>query len=141
METFCLPEHSLQEQELLVAIQEYFLRTLKLPYEVMLICTGDMGKPDYRQIDINTWMPSQGVYRETHTADLMTSFQSRRLNTRVARESGKNEYVHMNDATACAIGRTLIAIIENYQQADGTIRVPDVLVPYLGKHVIGKANS
>jgi seryl-tRNA synthetase len=138
METFCLPEHSIQEQDFIVAIQEYFLRKLKLPYQVMLVCTGDMGKPDYRQIDINTWIPTQNCYRETNTSDLMTSFQSRRLNTRVARNTGKNEYVHMNDATACAIGRTLIAILENYQQADGTIKIPEVLQKYIGKEFIGK---
>ena len=137
METFCLPENSIQEQEFLVAIQEYFLQMMKLPYQVVLICTGDMGKPDFRQIDINTWMPGQNAYRETHTADLMTSFQSRRLNTRVKRTDGKIELVHMNDATICAMGRTLIAILENYQQADGTIKIPEVLKKYMnGKDFI-----
>ncbi len=137
METFCLPEHSIQEQDFLVAIQEYIVRSLGLPYQVVLVCTGDMGFPDYRQIDIEIWMPGQNRYRETHSADLITSFQSRRLNTRVKRSDGKVEPVHMNDATAAAFGRTLIAIIENYQQADGTIKVPDVLVKYMGKSVIG----
>ncbi|OGI84647.1 serine--tRNA ligase [Candidatus Nomurabacteria bacterium RIFCSPLOWO2_01_FULL_37_49] len=132
MESFCLPETSIQEQEFLIAIQEYFLQTLNLPYQVVLICTGDMGKPDYRQIDIETWMPGQNTYRETHTADLMTSFQSRRLNTRVRRTDGSIEFVHMNDATACAIGRTLIAIIENYQQANGSVKIPEVLRKYMG---------
>jgi len=132
METFCLPENSIQEQEFLVAIQEYFLQMLKLPYQVVLICTGDMGKPDYRQIDIETWMPGQNLYRETHTADLMTSFQSRRLNTKVKRMDGKVELVHMNDATICAMGRTLIAILENYQQIDGTVKIPEVLRKYMG---------
>jgi len=137
METFCLPENSIQEQEFLVAIQEYFLQMMKLPYQVVLICTGDMGKPDFRQIDINTWMPGQNAYRETHTADLMTSFQSRRLNTRVKRTDGKIELVHMNDATVCAMGRTLIAILENYQQADGTVKIPEVLKKYMnGKDFI-----
>ncbi len=132
MESFCLPETSIQEQEFLVAIQEHFLQSLNLSYQVLAICTGDMGKPDYRQIDINTWMPGQNTYRETHTADLMTSFQSRRLNTRVKRVDGKIELVHMNDATICAVGRTLIAIIENYQQADGSIKIPEVLRKYMG---------
>ncbi len=141
METFCLPEHSIQEQDFIVAIQEYFLRTLQLPYQVILVCTGDMGKPDYRQIDINTWIPSQGCYRETHTSDLVTSFQARRLNTKVARQSGSNEYVHMNDATACAIGRTLIAILENNQQADGSIAIPKVLQKYVGKEFIRSTQS
>jgi seryl-tRNA synthetase len=138
MESFCLPENSMKEQEFLVAVQEYILQSLNLHYQVVLVCTGDMGFPDYRQIDIETWMPGQNRFRETHSADLTSSFQSRRLNTRVKRSDGKNEPVHMNDATAVAFGRTLIAIIENFQQADGTIKIPDVLVKYFGKSFIGK---
>ena len=137
MESFCLPENSIQEQDFFVAIQEYVLQSLGLPYQAVLVCTGDMGFPDYRQIDIETWMPGQDRYRETHSADLTTSFQSRRLNTRVKRADGKIEPVHMNDATVIAFGRALIAIMENYQQADGTIKVPEILVKYLGKTVIG----
>lgn len=136
MESFTLPEHSMQEQDFLVAIQEYILRKLKLPYQVVQVSTGDMGFPDYRQIDIETWMPAQNTYRETHSADLTASFQSRRLNTRVKRADGKIEPLHMNDATAMAMGRLLIAIMENYQQADGTIKIPDILVKYMGKDVI-----
>ncbi len=132
METFCLPEHSYAEQDLLVAIQEYVLRKLKIPHQVVLICTGDMGGPDHRQIDIESWIPSQNKYRETHTSDLMQGFQARRLNTRVKRADGKIEHVHMNDATAIAMGRTMIAIIENYQQADGSILIPEVLRPFMG---------
>lgn len=139
LEVFSLPEKSIQEQEFLVAIQEHILQSLQLPYEVMLVCTGDMGFPDYRQIDINTWMPGQNKYRETHSADCIAGFQARRLNTRVRRADGKIEPLHMNDATAVAVGRTLIAIIENYQQADGTIRIPEVLRPYMNnKEFIGK---
>ena len=139
MEVFSLPEHSVSEQDFLVAIQEYVLQQLGLPYEVMLVCTGDMGFPDYRQMDINTWMPGQNKYRETHSADLTAGFQARRLNTRVKRSDGKIEPVHMNDATVVAIGRTLIAIIENYQQEDGSIKIPEVLQKYMGgKTVISK---
>jgi seryl-tRNA synthetase len=138
MEVFSLPENSMQEQNFLVAIQEYVLKSLGLPYQVVSVCTGDMGFPDTRQIDIETWMPGQNRYRETHSADSMGGFQARRLNTRVRRENGKIEPVHMNDATVVAIGRTLIAIIENYQQEDGTIKVPEVLRKYLGKDFIGK---
>ena len=137
MEVFSLPENSLQEQDFLVGIQEYILQTLGLPYEVMLVCSGDMGFPDYRQIDINTWMPGQDTYRETHSADCIAGFQARRLNTRVRRIDGTIETLHMNDATVVAIGRTLIAIIENFQQADGRVRVPDVLKPYIGKDYLG----
>ncbi len=138
MEVFSLAENSMQEQNFLVAIQEYVLRKLKLPYQVVAVCTGDMGFPNNRQFDIETWMPGQNKYRETHSADLTGSFQSRRLNTRVRRSDGKIEPVHMNDATLIAIGRTLIAIIENYQQADGSIKVPEVLVKYFGKEIISK---
>lgn len=138
MESFCLPEQSLSEQNFFVAIQEAILTAFKLPYQVISVCTGDMGFPDYRQIDIETWMPGQKKYRETHSADLTTSFQSRRLNTRVKRNDGKIEPVHMNDATAVAIGRILIPIMENYQQEDGSILVPTVLQKYLGKEKITK---
>ncbi len=136
METFCKPEESIQEQDFLVAIQEYILRQLKIPYQAVIICTGDMGKPDYRQIDIECWMPGQDRYRETHSSDLMQGYQARRLNTRVRRSDGKMEPVHMNDATVLAMGRTLIAILENYQQEDGTIEIPEVLRSYMGKDAI-----
>ncbi len=136
MEVFSLPENSIQEQNFLVAIQEHVLKTLNLPYQVISVCSGDMGFPDTRQIDIETWMPGQNLYRETHSADSTGGFQSRRLNTRVRRADGKIEPVHMNDATVVAIGRTLIGIIENYQQEDGSIRVPEALKNYLGKDVI-----
>ncbi len=132
MEVFSLPETSLSEQDFLVAIQEHVLQTLNLPYHVVSVCTGDMGFPDYRQMDIETWMPGQDTYRETHSADLTSGFQARRLNTRVKRADGKIEPVHMNDATVVAIGRTLIAIIENYQNEDGSIRIPDALQKYMG---------
>jgi seryl-tRNA synthetase len=131
MESFTLPEDSLKEQEFLVSIQEEILQSLKLPYRVVIISTGDMGFPDYRQIDIETWLPGQNKYRETHSADHTGNFQSRRLNMKVKRSDGSSEPVHMNDATAVAVGRTLIAIMENYQEADGSIRIPEVLMPYM----------
>jgi len=139
MEVFSLPENSIQEQNFLVAIQEHVLQLLKLPYQVLAVCSGDMGFPDNRQIDVETWMPGQNKYRETHSADSMGGFQARRLNTRVRRADGKIELVHMNDATVVAIGRTLIAIIENYQEADGTIKIPEALKKYMGgKELITK---
>ena len=142
MESFTLPEEGLAEQDLFVAIQEYCMQQLGIPYQVMLICTGDMGFPDQRQFDIESWMPGQGVYRETHTSDYVGGFQSRRLNTKVKRADGTTEPVHMNDATAIAMGRTLIAILENYQEADGSIRIPAVLRPFmLGKERIEKVRT
>ena len=112
--------------------------SLELPYRVVSICTGDMGGPDARQMDIETWMPAQKMYRETHTSDLMTDYQARRLGTRLKRKDGSTEFVHTNDATGFAIGRTLIAIMENYQTADGKIRIPEALQKYVGKTIIGE---
>jgi seryl-tRNA synthetase len=132
IESFTAPENSIKEQDFIVAIQTYLMRELKIPYRVVGICTGDMGGPDARQIDIEAWMPGQDKYRETHTSDLNTDYQSRRLNTRLRRKDGKHELVHMNDATVFAIGRIMVAIMENYQQEDGSIKIPEVLIPYCG---------
>ncbi|MFO7807596.1 MAG: serine--tRNA ligase [Candidatus Moraniibacteriota bacterium] len=131
METFTLPENGEKEQNLIVAIQEYLCQKLELPHQVVAICTGDMGKPDYRQIDIECFLPGQDKYRETHTSDYMTDFQSRRLNIRYKKKDGKKGFVYMNDATAFAMGRILIAILENYQQKDGSVKVPEVLKKYM----------
>lgn len=132
MESFTTGDDGAKEHLFFVAIQEYLLTTLGLPYQVIQKCTVDIGKPNARGIDMEVWLPGQDKYRETHTADYMTDYQSRRLKTRVRRESGELELVHTNDATAFALGRIMIAIIENGQQADGTVVVPDALQPYLG---------
>ena len=132
MECFTTVDDGQSEQDLLVGIQEYLMQQLQLPYQVVDVCIGDTGRPDYRQYDIETWISSQGKYRETHSSDYMTDFQSRRLNTRYKSRNGESKFVYMNDATAFAIGRTLIAILENYQQADGSVLVPEVLQKYTG---------
>jgi len=131
MESFTTPENGQAEQDLIIALQEYIVGQLGIPYQVVSICSGDMGKPDYRQIDIECWVPSQNKYRETHTSDYMTDFQARRLNAKVIKKDGKTGLMHMNDATAAAIGRMLIAILENYQQADGSVVIPEVLRKYM----------
>jgi len=131
MEVFSTAETGLDEHKLLVAIQEYLVQQLGLPYQLLQKCTFDIGKPNARGIDIEVWMPGQDKYRETHTADYMTDYQSRRLNTRVKRTDGAVQLVHTNDATAFALGRIMVAIIENFQTADGHIAVPCVLQPYL----------
>jgi len=133
MESFTAPENSILEQNFIVAIQEYLMASLGIPYRVIMICAGDMGGPDARQLDIEAWIPSENKYRETHTSDLMTDYQSRRLNTKIKRKNGEMQFAHMNDATAFAIGRTIIAIIENFQQADGSVKIPEVLEKYLVK--------
>ena len=132
MESFTTGEDGLKEHLLFVAIQEYLLKSLGLPFKVIQKCTADIGKPNARGIDMDTWLPGQNQYRETHTADYMTDYQTRRLQTRVRRDEGGIEFAHTNDATAFALGRIMIAIIENYQQEDGTVIVPQVLRPYLG---------
>jgi len=131
MESFTTADDGPNEYLLFVAIQEYLLTQLQLPYRVIQKCTFDIGKPNSRGIDMEVWLPGQDKYRETHTADYMTDYQSRRLNTRVRRTSGDLELVHTNDATAFALGRIMIAIIENNQTADGKINIPTVLQPYL----------
>jgi seryl-tRNA synthetase len=125
------PDQSYNEHLFMIAIQEYLMQQLELPYQVIMKCTADIGKPNARGVDIDTWLPGQGKYRETHTADYMTDYQARRLQTRVRRSTGELELVHTNDATGFS-QRPLIAILENYQQADGTVRVPKVLQPYYG---------
>ena len=137
MESFSTKETSRKEHELFVAIQRWLLEQLMLPYRVIRKCTYDIGKPDARGIDMEVWLPGQNKYRETHTAEYMTDYQSRRLNTRVRREDGEVELVHTNGATAFALGRIMIAIIENNQNGDMTIRVPEVLRKYLnGKEIL-----
>jgi seryl-tRNA synthetase len=132
MEIFSTPETGLDEHRLMVAIQEYLVQQLRLPYRVIQKCTADIGKPNARGIDIDVWMPGQGKYRETHTADYMTDYQARRLKTRVRRSDGVIDLVHTNDATAFALGRIMVAIMENNQTHDGHIWVPDVLRPFMG---------
>ena len=137
MESFSTSENGLNEHLLMVAIQEHLLSSLGLPYQVVQKCTADIGKPNARGIDMEAWLPGQDKYRETHTADYMTDYQSRRLNTRVRREDDSLELVHTNDATAFALGRAMIAIIENNQREDGTVTIPEVLRPYLaGREIL-----
>lgn len=131
MEVFSTAETGAQEHLLLIAIQEYLMQQLGIPYHVLMKCTADIGKPNARGVDIEAWLPGQDKYRETHTADYMTDYQSRRLKTRTKGDSGV-ELIHTNDATAFAMGRTMVAIIENFQTADGKVVVPEVLRPYMG---------
>ncbi len=131
MEVFSTPETGLDEHKLLIALQEYLVSQLGLPYQLLLKCTADIGKPNARGVDIETWLPGEGKYRETHTADYMTDYQARRLKTRVRRANGDIEFAHTNDGTAFAMGRILAAITENYQTAEGHVVVPEVLRPYL----------
>jgi seryl-tRNA synthetase len=135
MEVFSTAETSLDEHKLMVAIQEYLVQQIGLPYRVIEKCTFDIGKPNARGIDIDCWFPGQGKYRETHTADYITDYQARDLKIRVKRKAGSVELAHTNDATAFALGRILKAIMENFQTADGHVIIPEVLRPYMGGKV------
>lgn len=137
MFTYCLPEESKNEHQILLSIEEEIMQNLKIPYQVLDICTGDLGDPAASKYDIEAWMPGQGEYRETHSTSNCTDFQSRRLNIRY-RDNNNLEFIHMLNGTAIAVGRIIIAIIENYQNEDGSITVPEVLRSYLGKDIIKK---
>ena len=136
MESFTTADDGPNEHLLFVAIQEYLLSQLGLPYQVVKKCTADIGKPNSIGVDMEAWLPGQNKYRETHTADYMTDYQARRLQTKVRRASGDLELIHTNDATAFALGRIMIAIIENGQTSEGKVNVPSVLQPYLSGRTI-----
>jgi len=137
MFVFSKPEESKGEHESLLSIEEEFMKELGIPYRVVKICTGDLGNPAASKYDIEAWIPSENRYRETHSTSNCTDFQARRLNIRYRAKGGKLEFVHTLNGTALAIGRTLISIIENCQQEDGSILVPEVLRKYTKFEKIG----
>ena len=115
---------------------EKLLQDLNLPYHVLLMCTGDMGAGQRRKYDVEVWFPSQKAYRETHSDSYFNDFQSRRLNIKYKAKDGTQKFVYTLNNTVVATPRILGAILENYQQADGSVKVPEVLVPFVGKDVI-----
>jgi len=131
MFSFTTPASSDKEHEYLLSLEEKLMQKLKIPYQVVKMCTADLGLPAARKYDIEAWIPSEKKYRETHSTSTCTDFQARRLNIRY-RKNNKTEFVHTVNGTAFAIPRMLIAILENYQQKDGSVLVPDVLVPFTG---------
>jgi seryl-tRNA synthetase len=131
MESFSTAESSLNEHLFMVAIQEYLMQQLGLPYHVLEKCTADIGRPNAKGVDIEVWLPSQNTYRETHTADYISDYQARAMKTRIRRGDGGVELVHTNDATVFS-QRPLVGIIENFQTSDGDVIVPEVLRPYMG---------
>ena len=139
MFSFTKPEESQRELQFLLGIEKELMKQLKIPFRVVKLCTGDLSRPSAQTFDIEAWIPSQKKYRETHSCSNCTDFQARRLNIRFKREKGsKIEFVHTLNGTAFAIGRTIIAILENYQQKDGRILVPKVLRKYTGFRKIPK---
>lgn len=131
MFSFCLPENSEKEHQLLLSLEEELMKALKLPYRVINICSGDLGDPAAKKWDIEAWMPGQNQYRETHSTSNCTDWQARRLNIKY-KGKDKTKFVHTLNGTAFAIGRMIIAVIENYQQKDGSIKIPESLQKYMG---------
>jgi seryl-tRNA synthetase len=133
---FVHPDMSTKAHEEMLAIEEEFYQALELPYRVLLMCKGDLGTPAYRKYDVEAWMPfidENGGYGEVTSASNCTDFQARRLNTKFKNaDTGKTSFVHTLNGTAVAVTRTMLAIIENNQQADGTVLIPEVLQPYTG---------
>lgn len=136
MVAFCTAEKSTEIHEMIRSIEEEILTELELPYQVLNICSGDLGWPAAKKYDLEAWMPGQGKYREVTSASITSDFQTRRLNIRYKDKDGNMKIAHSLNGTGSSM-RPLIAIIENYQQKDGTIKVPKVLQPYMQKEVIG----
>lgn len=126
------PDHSYEALESMVSHAEAVLQALGLPYRVMQLCAGDMGFGATMTYDLEVWIPAQGTWREISSVSNCEAFQARRMQARFRPEGGKPEYVHTLNGSGLAVGRALVAVLENYQQADGTLKVPDVLVPYMG---------
>ena len=131
--SICTPDQAADEHAHMVASAQAILEALGLPYRRMLLCTGDMGFSAAKTFDLEVWLPSQGVYREISSISTCGDFQARRMNTRYRPEGEKGtRFVHTLNGSGLAVGRTLVAVLENYQNADGSVTVPDVLVPYMG---------
>lgn len=135
MFSFAKPEEGDKEHEFLLSIEEELVQKLKIPYQVVKMCTGDLGSPAARKYDLEAFLPGQNKYREITSTSNCTDYQARRLNIKY-RHDGKTDFVHMLNGTAFAVGRMIIAILENYQQKDGSVKIPEVLQPYMGETVI-----
>ena len=130
--TIARPEESYAEHERMTRCAEVVLEKLELPYRRMLLCTGDMGFGATKTYDLEVWLPGQGLYREISSCSNCEAFQARRMQTRVKTAQGKNELVHTLNGSGLAVGRALVAVLENHQRADGSIGIPAALRPYLG---------
>lgn len=126
------PEKSYDALEEMVGHAEYILQSLELPYRVVSLCTGDMGFGAAKTYDLEVWLPAQNTYREISSVSNCEAFQARRMQARFRNENGKTELLHTLNGSGLAVGRTLVAILENHQQADGSVTIPSVLRPYMG---------
>jgi seryl-tRNA synthetase len=134
---YTLPEHSYDELESLTKDAEAVLQALELPYRVVCLSSGDMGFSSAKTYDLEVWLPSAGIYREISSCSNFEDFQARRANIRFRRSpDAKLEFVHTLNGSALAVGRTFAAILENYQNPDGSVSIPEVLRPYMGTDII-----
>ena len=124
--------HSRAELDRMTASAEKVLQKLELPYRTMLLCTGDMGFASQRTHDLEVWLPGQNAYREISSCSVCGDFQARRMQARYKTADGKNQFVHTLNGSGVAVGRALVAVLENYQNADGSVSVPTALQPYMG---------
>ena len=131
MVKFSTPEHSYDELEKMTNNAEDVLKELNLPYRVIILCTGDMGFAASKTYDLEVWIPAQETYREISSCSNTESFQARRAKIRYRNKEGKVDYLHTLNGSGLAVGRTVAAILENYQQEDGSVKIPEVLVPYM----------
>jgi len=132
MFSFCHPQHSIEEHKLIVSLEEEIIQGLKLPYQLVNVCGGDLGAPAAQKFDIEVWIPTQGKYRELTSCSNTTEFQARRSKIRYKNEAGKKEYIHTLNGTGIAMARMFVAILENYQTEDGSVTIPEVLRPFMG---------
>lgn len=132
MYAFTTPEQSKEVHEKLLSIEEEIWQSLRVPYHIINIASGDLGAPAAKKYDLEYWSPVDGIYRELTSCSNCTDFQARNLNIRVRRKNGRVEFVHTLNGTAVSLARSLVAVIEHHQTADGKLRVPEVLRPYLG---------
>lgn len=126
------PDHSEEALHAMTGHAETILQKLQLPYRVVALCTGDLGFGAAKTHDLEVWLPAQNTYREISSVSNCEAFQARRLQARFKNAQGKNEFVHTLNGSGLAVGRTLVAVLENYQQSDGSVVIPQVLIPYMG---------
>jgi seryl-tRNA synthetase len=135
------PEDSPRAHEELTGHAEEILKRLELPYRVMLLCTGDIGFSSAKTYDLEVWLPGQDAYREISSCSTFEAFQARRMQARYRDDKGKVQPLHTLNGSGLAVGRTLVAVLENYQNEDGTVTIPKALVPYMGGETVIRARG
>ena len=132
MFSFCKPEESEKEHEEILAVEKEIMTDLNLPFQVVNICSGDLGAPATKKYDLEVYIPTQGKYRELTSCSNCTDFQSRRMNIKYRDKDGKKDFAHTLNGTCIAVARMIVAIFENYQNKDGSVSIPEVLREKLG---------